>query len=42
MMDFITHGSQHCMIEVNKDSGMMRVCKDFGIMGVDKDSEHDT
>ena len=33
MMDFITHGSRHCVILVGKDSGMM---------GVGKDSGHDT
>ena len=30
MMDFITHGPLHCVIGVDKDSGMMGVGKGSG------------
>ena len=30
IMDFITHGSWHCVIGVSKDSSMMGVSKDSG------------
>ena len=33
MVDFITHGPQHCVIGVSKDSSMM---------GVENDSGHGT
>ena len=30
MMDFITHGFRHFVLEVGKDSGVMGVGKDLG------------
>ena len=42
MMDFITHGPWHCVIEVSKDSSMMRVSKDSGMIGVGKKLGHGT
>ena len=30
IIDFITHGPRHCVIGVDKDSGMKRVGKDSG------------
>ena len=30
MMDFISHGLLHCVIEVSKDSSLMGVGKDSG------------
>ena len=41
MMDFITHGLQHC-VGVGKNSGVIGVGKDSGVMGVSKDLGHGT
>ena len=42
MMDFITHGLWHCVMGVDKDSGVMGIGKDSSVMGVGKDSRHGT
>ena len=42
MMDFVTHGLWHCVIGVDKESGVMGVDKELGVMGVGKDLRHGT